>query len=373
VNRVPVAWLAVLLTMASGCQTASTFEVVSTGTPVASQVVCLPSEPDCIGPLAPGVHASANLLTPVRFEVREGWSRTLDVPGSLNLETEMVPAGRIAIVPDWAIAIQSECSEDPEPGVGRTVDDLAQFVAEHPGLLATDPREASVGGLSGRTVDIARNADWSGPCPAAVSLFTHQSTVGDPGWWDIEGDYAMRLYFLDGGEHVVTVHLETSDANSFEALLAAAMPIVESLEFEVRASAADLGVATVSADACSLEPAGPITVEAGDAELEVRNETEFQAAFDVWRIDDDRTFEDLVAHVDAERTAAEAGSPGLGHPGFLSGQISSGILEAGASKPVTGDVTPGTWAVVCLSHFDAVTDDPFRPSAVLGPLIVEPT
>lgn len=344
-NRRLAALLPAFVVVVGGCQTASTFEAVETATPGASQVLCQPSEPDCIGPLAPGVHTSASLLTPVRFEVPDGWSRTLDVPGSLNLETEAVPAGRIAIVPDWAIAIQSKCSEDPEPGAGRSVDDLVMFVASHPGLVATEPRDASVGGVSGRMVDITRNPDWSGPCPDAVSLFTHRSTIDDPGWWDIEGEYGMRLYFLDAGAHVVTVHLETSNADSFEALLAAAKPIIDSLEIEIPEDLVDLGVATVTDETCTLEPDAPITVEAAEMTLEARNETEFRAAFDLWRIGDDRTFEDLVAHVEAEREAAEGGAPGIGHPGFVSGQISSGILEAGATRPMTtghaGDMGAG--------------------------------
>lgn len=151
---------------------------------------------------------------------------------------------------------------------------------------------------------------------------------------------------------------------------AAVMP---TLRASISAAVVDLGVATVTAETCTLEPDGPITVEAAEVTLEARNETEFQAAFDLWRIDDDGTYEDLVAHVEAEREAAEAGAPGLGHPGFLSGQLSSGILEAGATKLMTGRLTPGTWAVVCLSHFDAVTDDPFRPSAVLGPITTDAT
>lgn len=135
----------------------------------------------------------------------------------------------------------------------------------------------------------------------------------------------------------------------------------------------NLGIVTITADACTLEPDTPVSVEAGEVTVEARNETEFRAAFDLWRIDDDRTFEDLVAHVEAEREAASTGAPGIGHPGFVSGPISSGIVEAGAKKPMTGRITPGTWAVVCLSHFEAVTDDPFRPSAVLGPVSVDPT
>ena len=90
----------------------------------------------------------------------------------------------------------------------------------------------------------------------------------------------------------------------------------------------------------------------------------------MWRIDDDRSYQDLVDHVAAEAEAASDGEPGLGHPGFVSDNLSSGIVEAGESAVIEGSVTPGTYAIVCLGHFEAVSDDPFRPMGVVGPITI---
>jgi hypothetical protein len=130
-----------------------------------------------------------------------------------------------------------------------------------------------------------------------------------------------------------------------------------------------LGTVALADGACALDPQ-PGVVPGGRVELVAANRTEWPAAFDMWRIAEGHTFAELEAHIEAERERAEAGQPGLGHPGFVTGLISSGIVEAGSEEPMTGTVSSGTHAIVCMSHFEAVTDDPFRPFAVVGPIEV---
>jgi len=52
--------------------------------------LCQPSDSSCVGPLAPGIHTTANLITPLTFEVPEGWAKQLDVPGSVGLQSDAV-------------------------------------------------------------------------------------------------------------------------------------------------------------------------------------------------------------------------------------------------------------------------------------------
>jgi hypothetical protein len=123
----------------------------------------------------------------------------------------------------------------------------------------------------------------------------------------------------------------------------------------------------MGSDGCTLE-AESTTVAATSVRATAVNQTEHPGAFDMWRINDDRTYQDLADHVAAEVEAASAGRPVLGHPGFVSNNLSSGIVAAGESAQIEGNVRPGTYAIVCLGHFDAVADDPFRPRAVVGPI-----
>jgi hypothetical protein len=133
---------------------------------------------------------------------------------------------------------------------------------------------------------------------------------------------------------------------------------------------AEIGTISLTADSCTLDQEstafapGPVTLVAV-------NETVWPAAFDLWRIADGHTFEDLQAHIDAERERAEAGQSVLGHPGFVGGLISSGPVPAGGEVVMRGSTTAGTYGIVCLGHYDAVPDDPFRPFALIGPLLVE--
>lgn len=128
---------------------------------------------------------------------------------------------------------------------------------------------------------------------------------------------------------------------------------------------------TVSASDCIVDPALDEPIAAGPIVIQAVNATEFPAAFDVWSIEEDATYDDFAAYIDQERELAEAGEAGLGHPGFVGARISSGILEVGANKAVHGAFTRGTWAIACFKHFEAVTDDPFRPFIAVGPIIVE--
>lgn len=137
-----------------------------------------------------------------------------------------------ASVPTGRSRNQSTCSSQPEPGLGRTVDDLVTWLTEHPGLNTSEPAPVTLGGLEGQVIDVRKDPDWSGPCPGLVSLFTHRGTINDPGWWDVNDRKRLRLFFLDAGDgHTVTVHVETGDEASFEAFVEAAMPVVESFEF----------------------------------------------------------------------------------------------------------------------------------------------
>lgn len=128
---------------------------------------------------------------------------------------------------------------------------------------------------------------------------------------------------------------------------------------------------TVSDAGCSLEPAGTTSIAAGPIVLVTLNQTDAQAGVDLWRITEDGSFDQLAVHVDDERADAEAGGPGLGHPGFVTGQISSGIVEPGATTRIEATAQAGTHGIVCLRHFDAVAPDPFRPFTTIGPIEAE--
>ncbi len=218
--------------------------------------LCPPSEPNCTGPLAAGTHSTSSVVSPVWFTVPDGWSKTLDVPGSMNLEREGQSDAFVAVWPDFQIASQTVCTGQPEPGLGRGVVDLLTFLVNHPGLAVTAPDPTVLGGLPGVVLDVRRDGSWSGPCPDGVNLFTHQGTINDIGRELLEGSWVERLWLLDGpNAHVTSVAVKAPNPDALDAFVEIATPVIESFAF-VRGSCID-GTSCVGDLLPGLHRAGP--------------------------------------------------------------------------------------------------------------------
>ena len=206
-------------------------------TATAATSLCQPVDPACLGDLAAGTHFTSAFLTPLRYTVLDGWRKSLDVEGAVNVETNAFPNAIVAVWPDWQIASQTTCTSEPEPGRDRSVGDLVTFLTSHPGLIVTTPQATTLAGLPGQVLDIRRNPEWSGPCPNAVNLVTHVGTIDDIGWIDISGSRVMRLWFLDGpDDHVTNIAIDAPDSTSFEGFVEVATPIIESIVFTGKSS-----------------------------------------------------------------------------------------------------------------------------------------
>ena len=82
----------------------------------------------------------------------------------------------------------------------------------------------TIGGLSGRQVDVQLSPDWTGGCPLSAD---------DPPTMDYT-DGRNRFIMLaapDGG--TIGISINSLYSSDYEAFLADAMPIVESLEFDL--------------------------------------------------------------------------------------------------------------------------------------------
>jgi len=131
--------------------------------------------------------------------------------------------------------------------------------------------------------------------------------------------------------------------------------------------ARDFGRVSQSPTDCSLD-GSKNPFQAGPVVLTATNDTEDVAAFDLWRIVGGRTYEEFAQYIQAERELAEAGQPGLDHPGYVSNLITI-ELQAGETGTMKGTVVPGTYAVVCIRMFPQAGEP--RPFSLIGPLIVE--
>jgi hypothetical protein len=194
--------------------------------------LCETTEPGCLGLLAPGTHRTSNLITPLSYTVPAGWDKTLDVPGSFNLEDPSDRNKFLAVWPDFVIASQSACTGAAEPGIGRTASDLVGWLTAHPGLVTTEPARVTLGGLEGQALVVRKDAQWtSGTCPGAVNLFTHDGTINDPGWERLDDATTFRLTILDTADgHTVMIGLIASHA-AIDAFAEATAPIIASFDF----------------------------------------------------------------------------------------------------------------------------------------------
>lgn len=127
-----------------------------------------------------------------------------------------------------------------------------------------------------------------------------------------------------------------------------------------------IGTVRVSASECTLDLVdGPINP--GLVTITAVNETDARAMFDMWRITEGSTYEQLARYIKKERRLAEAGDPGLGHPWFVADLIRVG-LGPGESGALVGTVISGTWGIVCIRKFER---SGIRPFALVGPVEVE--
>ena len=137
----------------------------------------------------------------------------------------------LAVVAD-PLPVESGCRQGPAPADAEA---LAQSIRSDPDLEATEPVAVSVGGIEALRMDVVAATGASvceeGPAPQVV-------TPNDHDWYGVflgQGK-RMRLYLLDlpGGSARILAIAITAPEASFEHVMEAAAPIVDSFEFHTR-------------------------------------------------------------------------------------------------------------------------------------------
>jgi hypothetical protein len=173
------------------------------------------------------------------YTVPEGWANSSDAPESF----ELVPAAEVPPVAEsdrrrnigvftqpTAMTQDRPCSDQIEPGVGRTVDDLVAWLQTVPGLIATAPTEITIDGHPGQWLDLRRNPTWTKTCEGSgaetlVTFLNPGIAVGE--------DQRVRLILLDLGDgDVVATGIWTRDQATLDEFVPEAMPVIESFTFE---------------------------------------------------------------------------------------------------------------------------------------------
>ncbi len=108
---------------------------------------------------------------------------------------------------------------------------IAGWLKALPGLVTSTATPVTIGGLSGVMVDVSVATGWTSPCSTGGR---YQMFVGAYSASPVGMDSGGRARYLlldrgDGGSLLIVV--ETSDTTTWDALVAEAMPIVDSFRF----------------------------------------------------------------------------------------------------------------------------------------------
>lgn len=128
-----------------------------------------------------------------------------------------------------------------------------------------------------------------------------------------------------------------------------------------------VGTITLTKPECTLEGvSGPISPGAGA--FAVVNHTDGYADFEMGKIAEGHTYEELQKYVAKARKVAEAGGPVVHRPSYLGGGGSARLRAGESGILIATALVPGTYGVVCLRAFPKVG---MRPSGLAGPVQVE--
>ena len=133
-------------------------------------------------------------------------------------------------------AATEDCLETNVTGVGSSAADLVGWLAEHPGLITSEPESVVVGGLPATSVMIEASQDWTGTCDpenpfAAVPIFYRQ----DSWHWALNVGQRYHITLVDLGDgDTVAIVVDTADDADLDIFVETVRPIIESFEFPPR-------------------------------------------------------------------------------------------------------------------------------------------
>jgi hypothetical protein len=181
------------------------------------------------GILPAGSQTTKSFVPGFTFTVPEGWVNSADEAGFFGLFPD-TPANQAEFAGsgDLAQTIHMGPRNDPyficdawEDNQGTTAAEIIAAVIANPAIGGVEPVDVMIGGLTGKQMDLQLNPGWTESCP------------GDPPGFDL-GDTRTRAILLDTANRgVLLILLGSLHSAGHEAFLAEAMPIVESLQFDL--------------------------------------------------------------------------------------------------------------------------------------------
>jgi len=191
----------------------ATSNPAATPAPSQSTVACEDELPGCAGSLAGGQHRSANLVPPLVYQTTGGsWSNVIDLPDLYKIDSTSDPTPGEQSILVWTNASISDqtspCHVGPDPSLGRAEADWIDFVTTHPGIVATEPVDVFLNGVTARQVELSVDADWAQTCPGHagpyVMLLTQQ-VAGQTAEYGLPANLRLLLTVLDVGDRTAVM------------------------------------------------------------------------------------------------------------------------------------------------------------------------
>jgi hypothetical protein len=178
-------------------------------------------------------------VTEITFTVPTGWKVFEDEPGMFGL-ARMANDGPPLLVLRDVSAAAIDCAEEPEPGVERSAEALTTWLANHEGLVTSDPEGVTVSGLDGYLIDVAMDPAWTEPCPFSNGQPIVMTLVGTDMsrglHWGADQTEEQRVWVLDhppvSSQSNLVIMADVCCGVSKEEQLEAAAPVVKSFVFK---------------------------------------------------------------------------------------------------------------------------------------------
>jgi hypothetical protein len=181
------------------------------------------------GILPAGSQTTKSFAPRFTFTVPQGWVNSGDEVGVYGLFPD-TPANQAEFAASGGLAHELFMGphESPyftcdawEDNRGGTAAEMVAAMVANEALATSEPIDVSIGGLTGKQVDVRLDPGWTDSCP------------GDPPTLDL-GDGRTRAILLDTPDRgVIVIFIGSLHSAGHEAFLAEAMPIVESVQFDL--------------------------------------------------------------------------------------------------------------------------------------------
>jgi hypothetical protein len=181
------------------------------------------------GVLPAGNATSRSFAPGFAFTVPDGWVNSGDELGFYGLFPD-TPANQAEFAASGAFAHEIGMGPRNSPyfvcdawedNQGATAAEIVAAMVANDALAISEPVDVTIGGLTGKQIDVRLDPAWTESCP------------GDPPGFDL-GDGRTRGILLDSPDRGVIVIFVTSlHSAGHEAFLAEAMPIIESFQFDL--------------------------------------------------------------------------------------------------------------------------------------------